>query len=82
MPLYEYTCLDCNETFDALRKFSEADEPIACLHCEGENTVRGLSTFAFHGTRTESNGNTLSAQQPSPATGGGCCGGGACGCAI
>ena len=78
MPLYEYTCLDCNESFDALRKFAEADDTIACLHCESENTVRGLSTFAVHGsssTRSEP-------IQQTTTNGGGCCSGGGCACGI
>lgn len=80
MPLYEYTCLDCSEKFDVLRKFDEADDPIDCLHCESDNTVRGLSTFAFHGAGSTSE--SVPTQQTMSSNGGGCCGGGACGCAM
>lgn len=80
MPLYEYTCLDCNETFDVLRKFSEVDQGVRCLYCESENTARALSTFAVHGgTRTTTEPGPV---QRTATNGGGCCSGGACGCAI
>jgi putative FmdB family regulatory protein len=48
MPLYEYICLDCRSTFDVLRSMSDADAPIACQDCQGENTSRMLSLFYAH----------------------------------
>lgn len=45
MPLYEYVCLDCHTKFDALRSMNDADVPIACQDCQGENTYRVLSVF-------------------------------------
>ncbi len=48
MPIYEYTCLDCNTKFDALRRMSEADTPISCEECRGENTSRKISLFYAH----------------------------------
>ena len=33
MPLYEYRCADCHAKFEALRRMSLADEPIACQRC-------------------------------------------------
>jgi putative FmdB family regulatory protein len=46
MPLYEYYCADCNTKFEALRRMSQADDPIACARCKGMNTSRAISTFA------------------------------------
>ena len=46
MPIYEYTCDDCECKFDTLRPISQADDPIACSQCEGINTHRALSLFA------------------------------------
>jgi putative FmdB family regulatory protein len=46
MPLYEYYCADCKIKFEALRKMSQADSPIACTRCEGMNTSRAISVFA------------------------------------
>ncbi len=72
MPLYEYTCLDCRQTFEVLKKFSEADEPVACLHCESTNTVRHLPVFVVHSSGRISSGTE---------SGGACaCGAGGCGC--
>ncbi len=48
MPLYEYICLDCRTQFDALRSINDADAPIACQECHGENTSRMLSLFYAH----------------------------------
>ena len=45
MPIYEYICQDCRTEFDALRSMSEADNIIACSHCQGENTSRKISVF-------------------------------------
>jgi putative FmdB family regulatory protein len=48
MPVYEYACLDCQHTFDALRSMSQADDPIACPDCGKEHTSRMISLFAAH----------------------------------
>jgi putative FmdB family regulatory protein len=48
MPLYEYICTDCRTKFDALRSIDNADAPIACQNCQGENTSRVLSLFFAH----------------------------------
>jgi putative FmdB family regulatory protein len=48
MPLYEYICLDCRTQFDILRSMKDADAPIACQDCLGENTSRMLSLFFAH----------------------------------
>ena len=49
MPLYEYRCSDCETRFDALRAMSEADAPIACPKCGGEDTHRLISLFTAVG---------------------------------
>jgi putative FmdB family regulatory protein len=46
MPLYEYYCDDCQCTFEVLRSFSQADEPVSCRQCSGSNTRRALSLFS------------------------------------
>jgi putative FmdB family regulatory protein len=46
MPLYEYYCADCEIKFEALRKMSQADAPIACVRCKGMNTSRAISLFS------------------------------------
>jgi len=70
VPLYEYFCSDCRNTFDALRPMDKADAPIMCQNCESRHTARMLSVFFARSEGKEIAG-----------TGGGCaCGNGACGC--
>jgi putative FmdB family regulatory protein len=46
MPLYEYRCLKCNETFEVRQKFS--DEPIASHPACGGEGQRLLSAPQLH----------------------------------
>lgn len=48
MPIYEYLCLDCRHKFDVIRSMSQADEPLACERCAGENCSRAISVFYAH----------------------------------
>jgi putative FmdB family regulatory protein len=67
MPVYEYICKDCGHHFDAMRRMSEADQPIACTACQHINAKRQLSVFY-----ARSDGRSVT------SSGGGCgnCGGG------
>ena len=46
MPIYEYSCADCQQTFEKMRPMSRADDAISCPDCGGVQTKRGLSLFA------------------------------------
>ncbi|HEY63826.1 MAG TPA: zinc ribbon domain-containing protein [Caldilineae bacterium] len=46
MPMYEYYCTECQATFEMLRPFSQADEPVECPSCHGVTTQRLISRFA------------------------------------
>ena len=71
MPLYEFRCRTCDETFEVRRPMSEAGAPATCP--EGhEGAVRLLSAFASVGASAA----PASSATPKPA--GGC--GGVCGC--
>jgi putative FmdB family regulatory protein len=48
MPLYEYSCPSCGSTFDALRKFDEREQPVACVQC-GADAQRLFSRPAILG---------------------------------
>ncbi|MDX1522756.1 MAG: zinc ribbon domain-containing protein [Anaerolineae bacterium] len=78
MPLYEYYCADCRDTFEALRPMSKADAPIQCKSCESMKTSRALSLFATH-TGSSSSAPLAASSMPRMQAGGGCCGG-ACTC--
>ena len=74
MPLYEYFCPTCNDTFEQLRPAQKADEAIVCPDCQQPSAQRVLSLFA---SAVKSEGGA-----PVPMSmpmAGGCCGG-ACGC--
>jgi len=49
MPIYEYRCLKCGKTFEALQSISA--EPISkCIHCHGKiKKIVSLSSFQFKG---------------------------------
>jgi putative FmdB family regulatory protein len=71
MPIYEFVCMSCESHFEELVRLGDADP--ACPDCGATKVARQLSTFAAHGT----------AEKPSfsgPASSGGGCCGGACGC--
>jgi putative FmdB family regulatory protein len=40
MPIYEFQCLDCRQTFEVRRCFSDADQPATCQKCESHNTKK------------------------------------------
>lgn len=49
MPLYEYRCQSCGETFEKIRRMQEADREVECPRCESEEVERLFSTFATGG---------------------------------
>ncbi len=50
MPIYEYECLKCGKTMEAMQKFS--DSPLSeCCHCRGEvRKLISMSTFHLKGS--------------------------------
>ncbi len=46
MPIYEYRCTKCGRNFEKLRKAQDADAPVECPYCQGEETARQVSTFS------------------------------------
>ncbi|MFU8826354.1 MAG: FmdB family zinc ribbon protein [Brevefilum sp.] len=45
MPIYEYTCQDCQTNFEIIRRMQDADAPLTCEHCQGTYVKRGISLF-------------------------------------
>jgi putative FmdB family regulatory protein len=80
MPIYEYRCLDCERTFEALVRSGHDDAE--CPTCSGNHLTREMSVFA---SRSNGDGAALAASAIASnggsrmSGGGGCCGGG-CGC--
>ena len=75
MPLYEYHCVTCRDTFEVLRPMGQA--PVAEMCAEGHEAKKVLSTFATVGVAQEG-GIAPSAFQGGGA--GGCCNPGGCAC--
>ncbi|WP_407944722.1 FmdB family zinc ribbon protein [Ornatilinea apprima] len=48
MPIYEYQCQNCHETFESLRSFAKADQPIRCARCGASDCKRMISKFCAH----------------------------------
>lgn len=73
VPLYEFRCKTCDDTFEVRRPMSESGDPATCPQGH-DGAVRLLSVFANVG----GGGSPTPAAAPRP-TGGGC--GGGCACA-
>jgi putative FmdB family regulatory protein len=74
MPVYEYRCAACAATYEKLVRHADRADAVPCPTCGGEGT-RLLSLVAARGRGADD-------ASPTPAampSGGGCCGGGACG---
>jgi putative FmdB family regulatory protein len=69
MPIYEYTCQDCQQTFEIIRPMKDADAKLSCIHCRSDRVKRQLSLF-----------NAASGGKAITTGGGGCsgCAGGSC----
>jgi putative FmdB family regulatory protein len=50
MPIYEYKCNQCGESFEKMLRFSEADQRPACPKCESKDTHKKISTVVSFGT--------------------------------
>ena len=74
MPLYEFKCRTCDDTFEVRRPMSEAGDPATCPQGH-DGAVRLLSVFASVGAT----GAAPSAAPAARPAGHGC--GGACACA-
>jgi putative FmdB family regulatory protein len=49
MPLYEYQCRKCGQTFELLRGMKDADDRLKCPHCRSTKVERQFSSFAAGG---------------------------------
>ena len=74
MPIYEYQCQDCQQEFELLRSFKDADAEVTCTGCQGKNVQRKLSLF----NATSSNGALTGSGAHADSGGCGSCTGGSC----
>ncbi len=50
MPLYEYHCKTCGDTFEKMVRFNESIPNPECPHCQNRDTHKLISMVASHGT--------------------------------
>ena len=62
MPIYEYQCPSCGETFDKLMRFSEADKVPVCPHCGAKETQKKITAGAMIGA--SSSGSSAAVSRP------------------
>lgn len=61
MPMYEYTCLDCQQPFEILRPISERKDACECPHCGAEKKhLQGMSVVSSLGGFSSSGGGSVS----------------------
>jgi putative FmdB family regulatory protein len=46
MPIYEYECIDCRNSFELMRSISEDDSDINCPECSSSKVKKVLSVFS------------------------------------
>ena len=57
MPIYEYRCKDCGNSFSRLQKIGASADGVKCPQCESAKVERQISSFA----------STSSGDAPSPS---------------
>ena len=62
MPIYEYTCQDCDSRFEKFVRSMTSNVSVKCPHCGGEHVKKGWSAFA-----TSNTGGSLGAATAAPA---------------
>ncbi len=64
MPIYEYRCTKCKETFEVMQKVSEGNRGLQCPKCGTEEPERLLSAFCSSSSKSTA-GTTASAHSHS-----------------
>lgn len=49
MPIYEYSCQECEARFDKFVRSITAEDEVTCPSCGSKRVRRGFSTFASRG---------------------------------
>lgn len=49
MPIYEYTCKDCNSQFEKFVRSMTANVEVKCPQCGGTDVKKGWSVFGTGG---------------------------------
>ena len=46
MPIYEFKCGDCGETFEIMGSYAEREKQHACPKCHSANVKQAISLFS------------------------------------
>ena len=68
MPLYEYSCQECGESFDKIVSFSESDKLPTCPICGARKTRKKITAGAFLGATSRGSSRPVSSPPPSRFT--------------
>lgn len=50
MPIYEYHCTQCGNSFEEIRSMEQRDKDLICPKCHSTLVERVLSVFSYGGT--------------------------------
>lgn len=50
MPIYEYICLKCNNSFSLLQKIGSTEKDTTCSYCGSKNVKKRVSAFSSSST--------------------------------
>ncbi|NTW43136.1 MAG: zinc ribbon domain-containing protein [Anaerolineaceae bacterium] len=64
MPVYEYICVDCGQSFEKMLRFSESNQTPSCPTCAGSKTKKKISLFASSGNSINANTSTTCSSNP------------------
>ncbi len=60
MPIYEFYCRDCGQSFDKLVRLSQSEAEIHCTDCSSNNVKKKLSLISSR-VKTSSSSTTAAA---------------------
>ncbi len=60
MPIYEYECIECHNSFEQICSISEDDKKINCPQCGGSRVKKVLSVFSSSAIKGCSSGTSSS----------------------
>lgn len=75
MPMYEFTCQDCEKTFEELIFTASDENEVSCPSCHSAKVAKQLSAFSVGGSDAGYGG----ADFGGGCSTGSCCPGGTCG---
>jgi putative FmdB family regulatory protein len=54
VPIYEYVCSKCGESFEKLVRSTSSEVEVRCPRCDADKVARKISVFGFSGGSSSS----------------------------